>query len=171
MSSFFKWNSTLTSLIYEQRGVFSYENHLFHTYVTDMDQNQHVSESDKLEKYQKLKETVGRILWTKARVVPLIIGALGAVTPKPENDFNRHLSPEECNLSNSWDTRLDPLVKRLRETGEWRDCVCITYCITYMFIPRILILNGWHVCFVLCISLFQSLKLSTMILTSKSLPH
>lgn len=136
-----------------------------------------VLESDKLEKYQKLKETAGRILWTKARVVPLIIGALGAVTPKPENDFNRHLSPEVCNLSNSWDTRLDPLVKRLRETGEWRDCVCITYCITYMFILRhcwILILNRWHVfqvCFVLCISLFQSLKLSTMILTSKSLPH
>ncbi|TWW59309.1 hypothetical protein D4764_06G0008390 [Takifugu flavidus] len=45
------------------------------------DSNIRKKEHKKLEKYQGLKEEMERMWWMKATVVPVVIGALGAVTP------------------------------------------------------------------------------------------
>ncbi|TWW73505.1 Kin of IRRE-like protein 1 [Takifugu flavidus] len=47
------------------------------------DSNIRKKEHEKLEKYQGLKENIERMCGMKATVVPVVIGTLGAVTPKP----------------------------------------------------------------------------------------
>ena len=46
------------------------------------DANIRKEEHEKLEKYQGLKEQLERMWKVKASVVPVVVGALGAVTPK-----------------------------------------------------------------------------------------
>ena len=48
------------------------------------DSNIRKKEYEKLEKYQGIKEELERTWKVKAKVVPVVIGALGAVTPKLE---------------------------------------------------------------------------------------
>ena len=48
------------------------------------DSNIKKKEYEKLEKYQGLKEELERTWKVKVKVVPVVIGALGAVTPKLE---------------------------------------------------------------------------------------
>ena len=48
------------------------------------DSNIKKKEYEKLEKYRGLKEELERTWKVKAKVVPVVIGALGAVTPKLE---------------------------------------------------------------------------------------
>ena len=48
------------------------------------DSNIEKKDYEKLEKYQGLKEELGRTWKVKAKVVPVVTGALGAVTPKLE---------------------------------------------------------------------------------------
>ena len=48
------------------------------------DSNMKKKEYEKLEKYQGLKEELERTWKVKAKVVPVVIGTLGAVTPKLE---------------------------------------------------------------------------------------
>lgn len=69
------------------------------------DSNIKKKEHEKLEKYQGLKEELEKMWKGRAPVVPVVIGALGAVTPKlapAESRYNiRGLCPEECSLRNS----------------------------------------------------------------------
>ncbi len=75
-------------------------------------------EHEKLEKYQGLREELEKAWRVKATVVPVVIGALGAVTPKlqeatadPRKNI-RYLSPEKCSSRNSKDTVQNPQAPR-----------------------------------------------------------
>lgn len=59
-------------------------------------------EHEKLEKYHGLKEEVEKMWNVKARVVPLVIGGLGAVTPRLGERFqqNPETTSEDCNPRN-----------------------------------------------------------------------
>ena len=73
--------------------------------VVPSDSNIKKKEYEKLEKYQGLKEELERMWKVKAKVVPVVIGALGAVSRKLEEWNNiRTLCPEECSARNSKDT-------------------------------------------------------------------
>jgi len=53
-------------------------------------------EEDKILKYQDLKREIKRVWKLKTvKVVPIVVGALGAVTP----NFRKHLDSVDCNLS------------------------------------------------------------------------
>ena len=72
------------------------------------DSNIKKKEYEELEKYQGLKEEQERTWKVKVKVVPVVIGALGAVTPKleevapagPRSNI-RILCPEERGAKNS----------------------------------------------------------------------
>ena len=55
-------------------------------------------EQDKILKYQDLKREIKK-LWNlkSVKVVPIVVGALGAVTPIP--NLRKHLDSVDCNLS------------------------------------------------------------------------
>ena len=53
-----------------------------------MDHNTKEKEKEKVEKYQELKEEIERIWKTKAKVIPIVVGALGVVS----DNLNKHLN-------------------------------------------------------------------------------
>lgn len=56
---------------------------------------------EKLEKYHGLKEEVEKMCKVKARLVPVVIGALSAVTPRLGEWFQQFPeTSEECNSRN-----------------------------------------------------------------------
>ncbi|TWW81593.1 hypothetical protein D4764_01G0014080, partial [Takifugu flavidus] len=57
------------------------------------DSNIRKKENEKLEKYQALKEEIEKMWGVKATVVPVVIGTLGAVTPKLSRGLQQILRP------------------------------------------------------------------------------
>ena len=61
-----------------------------------IDGNVRMKEHEKLEKYQALKEEQERMWGGKASVVFVVIGALGAVTPKLIRGITPEASVQKC---------------------------------------------------------------------------
>ena len=76
-----------------------------------------------MEKYQELKEELERTLKVRGSVVPVVIGATVALTPKLEDRLEqiqkniRHLGPDKCRPTNSKDTAQSPEASRASGRG------------------------------------------------------
>ena len=89
------------------------------------DSNIKKKEYKKLEKYQGLKEELERTWKVKAKVVEVVIGALGAVAPKLEEWLQQiprtttELCPEVCSARNTSLVRCSGHVPPVE--GPWED--------------------------------------------------
>ena len=64
-------------------------------------------EKEKVEKYQDLRREVARLWNVKAKVVPIVVGALGAVTPNLSKHldasfYRKELSSAQCASSDGY---------------------------------------------------------------------
>lgn len=85
------------------------------------DSNIRKKEQEKLEKYQGLKEELEKMWGVKASVVPVVIGALGAVTPKLEGWLQQIPgTPSETSVQKSAILGTAKILRRtLRLPGLW----------------------------------------------------